>query len=81
MLSEFIGKKLQSAQYKILKDGTYFGEIPGVKGEWANASNLEDCRAELREVLEEWVLLKVRSGDKIPGFRLKMDRRELLKHA
>jgi len=81
MLSEFIGKKLQSARYKILKDGTYFGEIPGVKGVWANASNLEDCRAELREVLEEWVLLKVRSGDKIPGFRLRVDRRELVKHA
>jgi predicted RNase H-like HicB family nuclease len=81
MLSEFIGKKLQSAQYKILKDGTFFGEIAGAKGVWANVANLEDCRADLREVLEEWILLKVRSGDKIPGFKLRVDRRELVKHA
>ena len=81
MLSEFITKKLQSARYKILKDGTYYGEIPGFRGVWANADNLEDCRTELREILEEWILLKVRSGDKIPGFKLKMDRRELVKHA
>ena len=81
MLSEFITKKLQSARYKILKDGTYYGEIPGFRGVWANAGNLEDCRTELREILEEWILLKVRSGDKIPGFKLNMDRRELVKHA
>ena len=81
MLSEFISKKLQSASYKILGDGTYFGEVPGLKGVWANASNLEDCREELKEVLEEWILLKIRSGDKIPGFKLKMDRRELVRHA
>ena len=81
MLREFIGKKLQGAQYKILKNGTYFGEIPGLEGVWANVANLEDCRKELREILEDWILLKVRSGDRIPGFRLKMDRRELVKHA
>lgn len=81
MLSEFIGKKLQSAEYKLLKDGAYFGEVPGFQGVWANAKNLEDCRNQLREILEEWILLKVRSGDKIPGFKLDVDRRELVKHA
>jgi predicted RNase H-like HicB family nuclease len=81
MLSEFIIRKLQTARYKILKDGTYFGEVPSFQGVWANANNLEDCRTELRDILEEWMLLKVKSGDKIPGFKLKMDRRELVKHA
>ncbi len=70
MLSEFILKKLQSTSYKILEDETYFGTIPGLQGVWANADNLEDCRNELREVLEEWILLKVRAGDKISGFKL-----------
>lgn len=54
MLSLFIEKWLKKAEYKILKDGTYFGEIPGLKGVWSNASNLEDCRAQLQEVLEDW---------------------------
>ncbi|OHA48430.1 MAG: antitoxin HicB [Candidatus Terrybacteria bacterium RIFCSPHIGHO2_01_FULL_48_17] len=81
MLSEFIAKKLKAARYKLLKDGSYFGGIPGLKGVWANAKNLEDCREELREVLEEWLLLKVRAKERVPGFAMKTDRRELVKHA
>ena len=65
-------KKLKSACYKILKDGTYFGEIPGLRGVWADAKNLEDCRQELKEVLEDWFLLKVSSKEKIPGFAMKI---------
>ncbi len=57
MLGQFIGKQLKKARYKLLKDGTYFGEIPGLSGVWADAKNLEDCRNELREVLEDWLLL------------------------
>ena len=81
MLSDYIGKKLAQAKYKILKDGSYFGEIPGLKGVWANAGTLEDCRKQLQEVLEEWILLKVRDKEPIPGFELKMDRRVLAKRA
>jgi len=81
MLSEFIERKLKAAKYKILKDGSYFGEIPGFRGIWANAKNLEDCRKELREVLEDWMILKVRDKEKVPGFVIKIDCRELVKHA
>jgi predicted RNase H-like HicB family nuclease len=79
MLNEFINKQLDRAQYKILKDGSYFGAIPGLRGVWSNARNLESCRRELREVLEDWLLLKVRNREKIPGFALKTDRRALVK--
>ena len=71
MLSQFIVKKLSGARYKLLKDGSYFGEIPGMRGVWANAKNLEVCRRDLQEVLEEWIILKVRDGDFIPGFQIK----------
>lgn len=81
MISEFVGKKLKEAKYKILKDGTYFGEVPSVKGIWASAGNLEDCRKELQEVLEDWMLLKMRDEGRIPGFYFKIDRRELVGHA
>lgn len=81
MLTDFIEQKLKKGHYKLLKDGNYFGEIPGLKGVWANASSLEKCRQELQEVLEDWILLKVRSRDKIPGFTLKIDRRKMVKNA
>mgnify|MGYP001580352640 CR=1 FL=1 len=81
MLSEYIEKKLKTARYKLLKDGSYFGEIPGLKGVWASAKNLEDCRKELQEVLEDWLLLKIQSGERISGLEIQFDRRELVKHA
>ena len=73
MLSEYIIQKLNKAKYKIINDGSYFGEIPGLKGVWASAKTLEACREELREVLEGWIVLKLQDGDKIPGFSLKND--------
>ncbi len=62
--------QLAKAKYKILDDGTYFGEITGIKGVWANAKTLEKCREELREVLESWVVVSLTSGEKISGLSL-----------
>jgi predicted RNase H-like HicB family nuclease len=81
MLSEYIAKTLKRARYKLLKNRTYFGEIPGLKGVWANAKSLENCRKELQEVLEDWLLLKVRARERVPGFKIRIDRRELVKYA
>ncbi len=80
MLNEYIEKKLKRARYKLLKDRSYFGEIPGLKGVWANGKNLEDCRKELQEVLEDWLLLKIRAGEKISDFKIRFDRRGLVRH-
>ncbi len=81
MISSFIDSKLRSASYKILRDKTYFGEIKGLRGVWANAKTLEKCRAELQEVLEDWLVLKIKSGDTVPGFRLDFDRRKEFAYA
>ena len=80
MLSDFISKKLEEARYKLLKNRSYFGEIPGLRGVWANAKNLEDCRRELKEVLEDWLVLKLRMRENVPGFKLRVDRRRLVHH-
>jgi predicted RNase H-like HicB family nuclease len=72
MLTEFILNKLKIAKYKILKDGSYFGAIPGVPGVWANAKNLEACRKELQEVLEDWLVLQLRDRQKISGLNVRV---------
>ena len=66
MLLEYTQKALEKAQYKKLDDGTWFAEIPGFEGVWANANTVENCRTELLEVLEEWLILKLRDNDPIP---------------
>ena len=67
MLSGYILRKMSRARYKLLEDETYFGEIPGVRGVWAHARSLEDCRAELHEVLEEWLYLKIHARERVAG--------------
>jgi len=80
MINQFIDQNLKRAKYKILEDGTYFGEIPRIRGVWANAKNLEECRQELSEVLEGWLLIKVHSHESVPGFSFDFHSRNL-KHA
>jgi predicted RNase H-like HicB family nuclease len=81
MLTEYVQNKMGRAKYEIMEDRTYFGALPGLRGVWANAKTLEGCRKELREVLEEWLLLKISSREKVPGLRWKMDQRKLKKSA
>jgi predicted RNase H-like HicB family nuclease len=66
MLTAYITAAMARARYKLLEDGTYFGEIPGLRGVRANAKQLDACRAEVQEVLEDWLVLKLRDGDAIP---------------
>jgi predicted RNase H-like HicB family nuclease len=67
MLREYLEAALEKAHYEILSDDkTYYGEIAGFDGVWANASTLEACRRELEEVLEEWLLLRISKQLPIP---------------
>jgi predicted RNase H-like HicB family nuclease len=67
MLIEYMRVALRNAKYEILPDdGTYYGEILLCNGVCANAANLEDCREELREVLEEWVLFRIYRNLSLP---------------
>jgi len=67
MLTEYIQAALRHSVYKQLEDQTWFAEIPGFEGVWANAVTVEACRSELAEVLEEWLLLKIHDHDPIPS--------------
>ncbi len=57
---------MRQAVYELLSDGTFYGEIPGLSGVFANAANLEACREELKDVLEEWIVLGLHLGHHIP---------------
>jgi predicted RNase H-like HicB family nuclease len=66
MLLEYITAALENAEYKKLENGTWFAEISGFEGVWANSKTVEGCRKELSEVLEEWIILKLRDRELIP---------------
>ncbi|HFD40087.1 MAG TPA: type II toxin-antitoxin system HicB family antitoxin [Anaerolineae bacterium] len=67
MLTEYIRAAMRRATYEILEDGTFYGEIPGFQGVYANAKTLADCSEQLREVLEGWIVLGLRLGHPLPA--------------
>ena len=80
MIFEYCQKAIERAEYKKLDDGTWYAEVPGFKGVWANAETVEDCRKELISVLEEWIVLKLRDGDAVPNPHQAGDISESLLH-
>jgi predicted RNase H-like HicB family nuclease len=78
MLSQYIQAAMRQAKYKILEDDkSFYGEIPGFQGVYANAETLEDCRDELAEVLEEWIFLHLSDNTPLPevnGLKLFVER-------
>jgi len=65
-LTAYIEAALELASYDKLEDGTYAGEIPKLKGIAAFGKTLRDCEGELRSVLEDWILVGLRLGHKLP---------------
>ena len=57
-------------------DGSFYDEIPGFDGIYANTTTLEACRDKLLGVLEEWILFRVSHGLPLP----KVDGKELTIH-
>lgn len=67
MLTQYIKAAMRQAKYELLSDdGSFYGEIPGFDGVYANAETLEACRDELEEVLEEWLLFRVSRNLSLP---------------
>lgn len=67
MLTEYIEEALKTARYEIIEDeDSYYGEIDKLKGVWAAGKTLEECRDNLKEVIEGWILLSIKRGLSIP---------------
>ena len=66
VLSAYIAKAVEKAEYEKMENGRYFARIPGFKGLWAEGRTIEVARRELIETLEDWLLLALRFGDDVP---------------
>jgi predicted RNase H-like HicB family nuclease len=65
-LTAYIEAALEVAHYDKLDDGSFAGEIPKLKGVIALGKTLRDCEGELRSTLEDWILVGLRLGHKLP---------------
>ena len=71
MIQNFINTSLSGARYEIIDSGKHFyGEIKSLRGVWATGATLEECRSNLLEVLEGWLILRLRNKLPVPHFKI-----------
>ncbi len=66
MLTRFLDRALRRAHYRQVDGGTFCATVRGLRGVIATGPSLEACRDELAEVIEEWVLVRVARGLRVP---------------
>lgn len=66
MLTNYIQHALARAEYDKLEDNSFVGRIPKCKGVIAFAKSLTQCEAELRSILEDWIIVGLKLGHKLP---------------
>jgi predicted RNase H-like HicB family nuclease len=68
MFAEYIQAALEKAEYEVIDNPEpYYAHVPGLVGVWATGKTVEDCRKELIEVIEEWIVAKLQWGQTIPS--------------
>jgi len=63
MIAEYIQAALMKARYELIADEEpYYGEVPELAGVWATGKTLEECRKNLAEVIDGWLVVRLRKG-------------------
>jgi predicted RNase H-like HicB family nuclease len=67
MIMEYINEALAQARYEIIEDEKpYYGEVSDLPGVYATGKTLDECRKNLAEVIDGWLIIHLRRGMQIP---------------
>ena len=67
MITDYIEAALAQAKYQMIEDEEpFYGEVPSLVGVWASGKTLEECRKNLAEVIDGWIIVRLKKGLPIP---------------
>ena len=66
VLSSYLASAMRHAKCKKINEKEVFAEIPECPGVWGSGATRIEAKRELREVLEEWIVLQLREGETLP---------------
>ena len=64
VFTKFIAAAMEEARVRQFDGDRFWAEIPSCRGVWVVGDTEEKALTLLQEVLEEWMLFKLRDGDK-----------------
>jgi predicted RNase H-like HicB family nuclease len=66
-IDEYVTAAVAAAVIEKIDGGrTIYADIPGFRGIWAQGSNLQQARKELRQALAGWIELQLERGYELP---------------
>ncbi|MBI4155943.1 MAG: type II toxin-antitoxin system HicB family antitoxin [Candidatus Zambryskibacteria bacterium] len=82
MLQNYISNYLNKAKYELIDNGrNFYAEIKELRGVWATGKTLEECRQNLLDTLEGWVILRLRKNLSVPNLKIPTGRVSLKRYA
>jgi predicted RNase H-like HicB family nuclease len=82
VLQNYISNYLNKAKYELIDDGKkFYAEIKELRGVWATGDTLEECRQNLVNTLEGWLILRLRKNLPVPNLKIPSYRVALNKYA
>ncbi|MEK7200729.1 MAG: type II toxin-antitoxin system HicB family antitoxin [Patescibacteria group bacterium] len=82
MIQNYISNYLNKAKYELIDDGEkFYAEIKDLRGVWATGDTLEECRQNLVNTIEGWLILRLRKNLPIPNLKIPSYRVALNKYA
>ena len=66
MITDYIDAALRRARYELVDGNEFCATVAGLPGIIATGRTLEECRDQLAEVVEEWVLVRVSRRLSVP---------------
>lgn len=66
ILSDYVEAALADAFYDKLDDGTFAARVPAAPGAVAFGVTLRECELELQATLEDWIVLGLKLGHRLP---------------
>ncbi|MGZ4256547.1 MAG: type II toxin-antitoxin system HicB family antitoxin [Gaiellaceae bacterium] len=64
LLQRYASAAVRAAELSQRDDGSWFAEVPGLEGVWAEGASHREALDELEEVVFEWTILKIREEDR-----------------
>jgi predicted RNase H-like HicB family nuclease len=64
LLSHYVGVAMRAAIPQRLEGETWYADLPGFPGVWADGLSPKQCLDTLEEVLRDWLLIKIVDQDR-----------------
>ena len=66
MITAYINAAMELAEFEKMENGRYFATVPPCQGFWAEGATIEECKTEMPEIFESWLLAALQHRHHLP---------------